>query len=83
MIDNNGLYDSVQLGSFTLSNRVFTAPLTRHRAVANGVPGALATTYYEQRASAGLIVTEATQISAMGKGYINTPGIHSPQQVRR
>jgi N-ethylmaleimide reductase len=58
------------------------APLTRNRADADGVPGALATTYYSQRASAGLIVTEATQISPMGKGYINTPGIHSPEQVR-
>jgi peroxiredoxin len=46
------------------------------------VPGELAATYYSQRASAGLIVTEATQISPMGKGYINTPGIHSPEQVR-
>src|SRR5262250_127589 len=77
-----GLFKSAQLGSLTLSNRVFMAPLTRNRADANGVPGALATTYYEQRASAGLIVTEATQISPMGKGYINTPGIHSPAQVR-
>jgi len=78
-----GLFESVQLGSMALANRIFMAPLTRNRADANGVPGTLATTYYEQRASAGLIITEATQISPMGKGYINTPGIHSPQQVRR
>ncbi|MGB7267456.1 MAG: hypothetical protein WBC92_18205 [Terracidiphilus sp.] len=58
------------------------APLTRNRADADGVPGELAPTYYSQRASAGLIVTEATQISPMGKGYINTPGIHSSEQVR-
>jgi N-ethylmaleimide reductase len=58
------------------------APLTRNRADADGVPGGLAATYYSQRASAGLIVTEATQISPMGKGYLNTPGIHSPEQVR-
>src|SRR5271165_5127045 len=58
------------------------APLTRNRADADGVPGELAATYYSQRASAGLIVTEATQISPMGKGYINTPGIHSPEQVK-
>ena|SRR5215469_5748759 len=76
------LFESVQLGSFVLANRVFMAPLTRTRADADGVPGELAATYYAQRASAGLIVTEATQISPMGKGYINTPGIHSPQQVR-
>jgi N-ethylmaleimide reductase len=81
MLDDKSLYDSVQLGALTLSNRVFMAPLTRNRANANGVPGPLASTYYEQRASAGLIITEATQISPIGKGYINTPGIHSPQQV--
>jgi N-ethylmaleimide reductase len=76
------LFDSVQLGSLILANRVFMAPLTRNRAGADGVPSELAATYYTQRASAGLIVTEATQISPMGKGYINTPGIHSPEQVR-
>ena len=76
------LFESVQLGSLVLANRVFMAPLTRNRADADGVPGELAATYYSQRASAGLIVTEATQISPMGKGYFNTPGIHSPEQVR-
>ena len=76
------LFESVQLGSLVLANRVFMAPLTRIRADADGVPSELAATYYSQRASAGLIVTEATQISPMGKGYINTPGIHSPEQVR-
>ncbi len=76
------LFESVQLGSLVLANRIFMAPLTRNRADADGVPGELAATYYSQRASAGLIVTEATQISPMGKGYFNTPGIHSPEQVR-
>lgn len=76
------LFESVQLGSLVLANRVFMAPLTRNRAGADGVPGALAATYYSQRASAGLIVTEATQISPMGKGYLDTPGIHSPEQVQ-
>jgi N-ethylmaleimide reductase len=76
------LFESVQLGSLVLPNRVFMAPLTRNRADADGVPSELAATYYSQRASAGLIVTEATQISPMGKGYINTPGIHSAEQVR-
>ena len=76
------LFESVQLGSLVLANRVFMAPLTRNRAHADGVPGELAATYYAQRASAGLIVTEATQISPMGKGYFNTPGIHSNEQVR-
>ena len=76
------LFESVQLGSLVLPNRVFMAPMTRIRAHADGVPGELAATYYSQRASAGLIVTEATQISPMGKGYINTPGIHSAEQVQ-
>ena len=76
------LFESVQLGPLVLANRVFMAPLTRSRADAHGVPSELTATYYAQRASAGLIVTEATQISPMGKGFINTPGIHSPEQVR-
>jgi N-ethylmaleimide reductase len=78
----SSLYDPIVLGDMTLSNRVFMAPLTRNRADADGVHSELAVTYYAQRASAGLIITEATQISPMGKGYINTPGIHSSQQVR-
>jgi N-ethylmaleimide reductase len=76
------LFEPLPLGPLVLPNRVFMAPLTRNRAGADGVPGELAATYYSQRASAGLIVTEATQISPMGKGYLNTPGIHSPEQVR-
>jgi N-ethylmaleimide reductase len=76
------LFESVQLGSLTLANRVFMAPLTRNRADAKGMPGELAATYYSQRASAGLIVTEATQISPMGTGYFHTPGIYSPEQMR-
>src|SRR5271166_4451914 len=75
------LYDLIVLGGMKLTNRVFMAPLTRNRAQSNGVPGQWAATYYSQRASAGLIVTEATQISPMGKGYINTPGIHSQEQI--
>lgn len=76
------LFESVRLGSLIFPNRVFMAPLTRNRANEDGVPGELAMAYYSQRASAGLIITEATQISPMGKGYINTPGIHSAEQVR-
>ena len=75
------LYDPIDLGGMKLCNRVFMAPLTRNRATPDGVPGPWASTYYSQRASAGLIITEATQISAMGKGYINTPGIHSEEQI--
>lgn len=76
------LFEPLQLGSLVLANRVFMAPLTRTRANADGIPSELAATYYSQRASAGLIVTEATQISPMGKGYSNTPGIHSLAQVQ-
>ena len=75
------LFDTIALGSLVLKNRIFMAPLTRCRADANGVPGEFARIYYSQRSSAGLIITEATQISPMGKGYINTPGIHFQQQV--
>jgi N-ethylmaleimide reductase len=75
------LFDPVQLGPYKLANRIVMAPLTRSRADDDGVPGELQATYYGQRASAGLIVTEATNISAQGKGYIRTPGIWSPKQV--
>jgi len=75
------LYGPTVLGDMKLGNRVFMAPLTRNRAMPSGAPGPWASTYYSQRASAGLIITEATQISAMGKGYINTPGIHSDEQI--
>jgi N-ethylmaleimide reductase len=75
------LFSPLQLGVLTLPNRVVMSPMTRNRAQPDGVPGALASTYYGQRASAGLIITEATQISPMGKGYFNTPGIHSPEQA--
>jgi N-ethylmaleimide reductase len=75
------LFDPLRLGDLPLRNRVFMAPLTRNRALPDGVPGQWAATYYRQRSSAGLIVTEATQISAMGRGYANTPGIYLPQHV--
>ena len=75
------LYDPISLGKLQLKNRVFMAPLTRNRATQSGVPGPWTPEYYAQRASAGLIVSEATQISPMGKGYVNTPGIHSEEQI--
>jgi N-ethylmaleimide reductase len=75
------LYDPIQLGPLALPNRIFMAPLTRNRTTPSGLPGPRATTYYSQRASAGLIISEATQISTLGKGYINTPGIHSEEQI--
>lgn len=75
------IYDPIDLGGLHLKNRIFMAPLTRNRANPDGTPGPMAETYYRQRSSAGLIITEATQISAMGKGYINTPGIYLAEHV--
>jgi N-ethylmaleimide reductase len=69
------------LGDLELNNRLVMAPMTRSRAVEGNVPNPLAATYYAQRAAAGLIVTEATQVSPQGVGYIRTPGIHSAAQV--
>ncbi len=66
--------------SWTLSNRLVMAPLTRNRAEGT-VPGDLQVEYYEQRAGAGLIITEGSQPSARGQGYLNTPGFHSPEQL--
>jgi N-ethylmaleimide reductase len=70
------------LGPIELPNRMVMSPLTRCRAVEGNVPSPLAITYYTQRATAGLIITEATQVTAMGQGYPHTPGIHSPEQVK-
>src|SRR6476646_2368068 len=75
------LFDSLTAGTWTLPHRLVMAPLTRNRADGEGVPGDLAVDYYAQRASAGLIITEGTQPSAVGQGYLNTPGLHSPEQV--
>ncbi len=77
----NPLFEPLQLGALTLPNRVLMAPLTRNRARPDGTPGELAETYYRQRAGAGLIVSEATQISPMGKGYKDTPGIHEDAHI--
>ena len=75
------LFDPLRVGDLTLSNRVVMAPLTRDRAGPRQVPTEMMATYYRQRASAGLIVTEATQISAEGQGYLDTPGIYGAEQV--
>jgi N-ethylmaleimide reductase len=75
------LFSPVTLGSISLKNRIVMAPLTRNRAGDGGVPQAMNVTYYEQRASAGLIVTEATPISAMAHGYPALPGIYSDAQI--
>ncbi len=77
----NDLFQPFQLGPFELTNRIVMAPLTRSRAGQGGVPTALNAEYYVQRASAGLIISEATNISQEGKGYAFTPGIYTPEQV--
>jgi N-ethylmaleimide reductase len=76
------LFQPYKLGPFNLPHRIAMAPLTRSRARQPGnIPDALAACYYAQRASAALIVSEATQVSMQGQGYAWTPGIHSPEQV--
>jgi N-ethylmaleimide reductase len=77
----NALFSPYRLGDLDLANRLVMSPMTRSRAVDGNVPNPLAPTYYAQRASAGLIVTEATQVSPQGVGYIRTPGMHSAAQV--
>lgn len=75
------LFDPLQLGAVTLKNRIVMAPLTRSRASEGRVPNDLMATYYEQRADAGLILSEATSVTPMGVGYADTPGIWSDEQV--
>lgn len=75
------LLDPLRAGAFTLKNRIVLAPLTRCRASAGRVPNDLMRDYYVQRASAGLILSEATSVTAMGVGYPDTPGIWSDEQV--
>ena len=75
------LFSPVKLGSIAMSNRMVMAPLTRNRSSMEGVPQEINVTYYEQRASAGLIITEATPISPMGHGYPLLPGIYTDAQV--
>jgi N-ethylmaleimide reductase len=75
------LLTPVRIGRYITPNRLVMAPMTRSRADSDGVPSDLAVTYYAQRASAGLIVTEGVFPSAMGKGYVHTPGIETEAQV--
>jgi N-ethylmaleimide reductase len=74
------LFDPITVGDIALSNRVVMAPLTRNRAP-GAVPTPLMATYYRQRASAGLLITEATAISHQGQGYSDVPGLYAPEQV--
>ncbi len=86
LIDNRtsmdmSLLTRYKLGDIELPNRIVMAPMTRCRAIERNVPNPLAVTYYAQRAAAGLIITEGSQVSPQGIGYVRTPGIHSPEQV--
>jgi N-ethylmaleimide reductase len=81
MSTSSKLFEPYKLGPITVPNRLVMAPLTRNRAVAGMVPSPLAVEYYGQRASAGLLITEASQISQQGQGYQDTPGIYSKEQV--
>ena len=76
------LFDPIKIGDLELNNRIIMAPLTRCRADEGRVPNALMAEYYVQRASAGLIISEATAVTPMGVGYPDTPGIWSDEQVR-
>ena len=81
-ITNIDLFSPISLGDLLLANRIIMAPLTRNRAAMPGnVPQGMNATYYAQRAAAGLIIAEATQVSPEGTGYPATPGIHSEEQV--
>lgn len=75
------VFTDYRLGALSLPNRFVMAPMTRSRALAGNVPNPLAAIYYTQRASAGLLITEGTQVSPQGVGYIRTPGMHAPEQV--
>lgn len=75
------LFEPIQLGDIELRNRLVMAPMTRNRATSM-IPQPIMATYYRQRASAGLIISEASQVSPQGVGYPNTPGIHSNEQVQ-
>ncbi len=74
------LFTPLELGQLLLKNRIIMAPLTRGRAGADGVPSELMAQYYSQRATAGLIIAEATAVSADGRGWLNSPGLYTTQQ---
>jgi len=79
---SSNVFTPLKVGAITVPNRVFMAPLTRLRSIEPGdIPTPLMGEYYRQRASSGLIISEATQISAQAKGYAGAPGLHSPEQI--
>lgn len=75
------IFEEVRIGDVILKNRLGMSPMTRNRALPDGTPGELAAEYYGQRASFGLIISEGTQPSDDGQGYLNTPGIYSPSHI--
>lgn len=81
MTDTPSLYDPIRIGAIECANRIVMAPLTRSRAAAGLVPSPMAAEYYGQRATAGLIVSEATQVNVLAQGYIDTPGLYTPAQI--
>jgi len=80
-ISQEAVLTTYKLGNLELPNRIVMAPLTRNRAAEDGVPTSLMAEYYAQRSSAGLIISEATQISAQRQGYARTPGIYTEAQT--
>jgi N-ethylmaleimide reductase len=74
------LFDPIKVGDIEGANRVILAPLSRNRSP-NAIPGDLAVTYCTQRATAGLLITEATAISHQGQGYADVPGLYAPEQL--
>ena len=82
MTTSTALFTPHTLGALQLANRIVMPPLTRARSSQPGdVPNAMMAEYYGQRASAGLVIAEATDISTQGKGYSNTPGVYTPAQI--
>ncbi|MTJ09356.1 alkene reductase [Anabaena sp. UHCC 0204] len=79
-MNNINLFTPVKLGNYPLPNRIVMAPMTRLRAI-NNIPNSLMATYYAQRATAGLIVTECTMVSPLSVGYLNCPGIYTEEQM--
>lgn len=81
MNNNSPIFEPINLGPHRLKNRIVMAPMTRSRATEDGIPTELMVKYYSQRASAGLIITEASQVSLQGTSYPNTPGIYTQEQI--
>ena len=80
-MSGDNLFEPITVGNLTLKNRMVMAPMTRNRAAEGNIPQAMNVEYYRQRASAGLIISEASQVSAEGVGYPGTPGIYNDEQV--